>query len=37
MLSCKFIVMPGMEISDLSQELKWCLRAKLPSDAPVTK
>jgi len=26
-----------MEISDLSQELKWCLRAKLPSDAPVTK
>jgi hypothetical protein len=37
MLSCKFIVMPGMEISDLSQELKWCLRAKLPSDAPVSK
>src|SRR5215510_12444903 len=35
MLSCKFIVMPGMEISELSQELKWCLRAKLPSDAPV--
>jgi hypothetical protein len=37
MLSCKFIVMPGMEISDLSQELKWCLRAKLPSDAAVSK
>jgi hypothetical protein len=29
--------MPGMEITDLSQELKWCLRAKLPSDAAVTK
>jgi hypothetical protein len=28
-------VMAGMEISELSQELKWCLRAKLPSDAPV--
>jgi hypothetical protein len=36
MLSCKFIVMPGMEISDLSQELKWCLRSKLPSDAAVS-
>jgi hypothetical protein len=36
MLSCKFIVMPGMEVSELSQELKWCLRAKLPSDAPVS-
>jgi hypothetical protein len=35
MLSCKFIVMPGMEISEMSQELKWCLRAKLPKDAPV--
>ena len=32
-LSCKFIVMPGMEISELSQELRWCLRAKLPSDS----
>ena len=31
MLSCKFIVMPGMEITELSQELKWCLRSKLPS------
>ena len=36
MLSCKFIVMAGMEVTELSQELKWCLRAKLPSDAPVT-
>ncbi len=33
MLSCKFIVMPGMEILELSQELKWCLRAKLPAEA----
>lgn len=30
MLACKFIVMPGMEVSELSQELKWCLRSKLP-------
>jgi hypothetical protein len=37
MLSCKFIVMAGMEITELSQELKWCLRAKLPSDAPVSQ
>jgi hypothetical protein len=37
MLSCKFIVMPGMEITELSQELKWCLRAKLPSDTPVSQ
>jgi hypothetical protein len=36
MLSCKFIVMAGMEISELSQELRWCLRAKLPSDLPVS-
>ena len=36
MLSCKFIVMPGMEISEMSQELKWCLRAKLPTDTPVS-
>jgi hypothetical protein len=35
MLSCKFIVMPGMEISEMSQELRWCLRSKLPSDAAV--
>jgi len=37
MLSCKFIVMPGMEISEMSQELKWCLRAKLPSDSTVSR
>ena len=36
MLSCKFIVMAGMEVTELSQELKWCLRAKLPADTPVT-
>jgi hypothetical protein len=35
MLSCKFIVMAGMEVTELSQELKWCLRAKLPADATV--
>ena len=35
MLACKFIVMPGMEITELSQELKWCLRAKLPQDEAV--
>ena len=35
MLACKFIVMAGMDISELSQELKWCLRSKLPSDSPV--
>jgi len=28
--------MPGMEIMEMSQELKWCLRAKLPADAPVS-
>jgi hypothetical protein len=37
MLSCKFIVMPGMEITELSQELKWCLRAKLPADTAVSQ
>jgi hypothetical protein len=37
MLSCKFIVMPGMEITEMSQELKWCLRAKLPAEAPTTR
>ena len=36
MLSCKFIVMAGMEVTELSQELKWCLRAKLPADTPVS-
>ncbi len=35
MIACKFIVMPGMEVTELSQELKWCLRAKLPADSPV--
>src|SRR5579862_8179427 len=29
MLACKFIVMPGMEITDLSPELKLCLRPAL--------
>ena len=29
MLSCKFIVMAGMEISELSPELKLCLRGVL--------
>jgi hypothetical protein len=36
MLSCKFIVMAGMEVTEMSQELKWCLRSKLPSDTPVS-
>jgi NADH dehydrogenase/NADH:ubiquinone oxidoreductase subunit G len=31
MLSCKFIVMPGMNITQLSPELKLCLAAKLRS------
>jgi hypothetical protein len=29
MLSCKFIVVPGMEITALADELKWCLKRKL--------
>ncbi len=29
MLSCKFLVVPGMVISEMSPELVWCLRAKL--------
>src|SRR5580765_3064626 len=29
MLSCKFIVMPGMEITDLSPELRICLKNAL--------
>jgi hypothetical protein len=29
--------MPGMEVTELSQELKWCLRSKLPSDLSVSK
>ncbi len=29
MLSCKFLVMADMTITELSQELTWCLRPKL--------
>ncbi len=29
MLSCKFLVMPGMVITAMSPELMWCLKAKL--------
>ena len=29
MLSCKFLAMDGMEITQLSPELKFCLREKL--------
>jgi hypothetical protein len=29
--------MAGMEITELSQELKWCLRAKLHTDAAVSQ
>lgn len=29
MLACKFIASAGMEITDLTQELEWCLRGKL--------
>src|SRR5579872_6726076 len=29
MLSCKFMVMPGMEITEISPELKLCLRPVL--------
>jgi NADH dehydrogenase/NADH:ubiquinone oxidoreductase subunit G len=29
MLSCKFIVMPGMEITEVSPELKLCLKSAL--------
>jgi NADH dehydrogenase/NADH:ubiquinone oxidoreductase subunit G len=29
MLACKFHVSPGMAISELTQELQWCLRGKL--------
>jgi len=36
MLSCKFLVMPGMEILEISQELKWCLRSKLSAEAAAT-
>ena len=29
LLSCKFIVMPGLDIQDISTELKFCLKSKL--------
>ncbi len=29
MLACKFLVVPGMKISEMSDELNWCLGAKL--------
>jgi hypothetical protein len=29
MLSCKFLVSPGMEITQISPELKYCLQNKL--------
>jgi hypothetical protein len=29
MLSCKFLVSPGMEITEISPELKFCLQRKL--------
>jgi len=29
MLSCKFLVMADMTITEISQELTWCLRTKL--------
>ena len=29
MLSCKFLVTPGIVISEISAELKWCLKSKL--------
>lgn len=29
LLSCKFLVSPGMEISEISPELKYCLQNKL--------
>ncbi len=31
MLSCKFLVVPGMNITELAPELNWCLSAKLKS------
>lgn len=33
MLSCKFIVCPGMKIIGLSDELAWCMKSKLKKDA----
>jgi hypothetical protein len=29
MLSCKFLVVPGMIVTELAPELVWCLRGKL--------
>jgi 2Fe-2S iron-sulfur cluster binding domain len=29
MLSCKFLVVPGMVVTELAPELVWCLRGKL--------
>ena len=37
MLSCKFLTMAGMEIVDMSPELKVCLRPKLEQRLAVTK
>jgi hypothetical protein len=32
MLACKFLVVPGMEVTELAAELKWCLGRKLGGD-----
>jgi len=37
MLSCKFLAMAGMEIVDMSPELKFCLRSKLAHKLTVEK
>ena len=29
MLSCKFLVVAGMDITEVAQELTWCLKSKL--------
>ena len=29
MLSCKFLVVAGMDITEIAQELTWCLKSKL--------
>ena len=34
MLSCKFLVVPGMEITAMATELMWCLRGRLGAQAP---
>lgn len=34
MLSCKFLVVQGMNITELAQELQWCLGAKLREGQP---